>query len=49
MTAEDLSELVEKHIPGEDFIKPGERKISCRGVILDAIFGIGLSRNVEGA
>ena len=49
MTAEDLSDLVEKKIPAQPFRKAGERKRSCRGVILDAIFGIGLSRNVEGA
>ena len=49
MTAEDLPDLVEKKIPAQPFRKAGERKRSCRGVILDAIFGIGLSRNVEGA
>ena len=49
MTAEDLSDLVEKKIPAQPFRKAGERKRSCRGVILDALFGIGLSRNVEGA
>ena len=49
MTAEDLSDPVEKKIPAQPFRKAGERKRSCRGVILDAIFGIGLSRNVEGA
>ena len=49
MTAEDLSDLVEKKIPVQPFRKAGERKRNCRGVILDAIFGIGLSRNVEGA
>ena len=49
MTAEDLPDPVEKKIPVQPFRKAGERKRSCRGVILDAIFGIGLSRNVEGA
>ena len=49
MTAEDLPDLVEKKIPAQPFRKAGERKRNCRGVILDAIFGIGLSRNVEGA
>lgn len=49
MTAEDLPDLVEKQIPAQPFRKARERKRSCRGVILDAIFGIGLSRNVEGA
>ena len=38
-----------KEDPAQPFRKAGERKRSCRGVILDAIFGIGLSRNVEGA
>lgn len=49
MTAEDLPDPVEKKSPVQPFRKDGERKRSCRGVILDAIFGIGLSRNVEGA
>ena len=47
MTAEELPSFEENREAANPFAKK-EEKTACRGVILDAVFGIGLSRNVEG-
>lgn len=49
MTAEELPDAEEKRSPAHPFAKTETKANACRGVILDAVFGIGLSRNVEGA
>ena len=49
MTAEELPDAEEKRSPAHPFAKTVTKANACRGVILDAVFGIGLSRNVEGA
>ena len=49
MTAEELPDAEEKRSPAHPFAKTVTKANACRGVILDAVFGIGLSRNVESA